>query len=78
MAPHIDQNSIALRLTGETRAGRAESHAFMLLPRIAQYLADVVGIARDYDDLWKKAVGARICSIADQINRPAENSVGAK
>src|ERR1700732_3618200 len=68
MAPHVDQNAIALRLAREARTGGAERHALMLLPRICEHFAHVIHIAGDHDHFWEKAIGTCIGGKPNKID----------
>src|SRR5580658_2968289 len=70
---HIDQNVVGLRLPVETRARRPKRRVPPSLTAIAEELDDVIGRARQHDNLRHEPVRAGIGSIPYEIDGPVED-----
>ena len=75
VAPHVDQNAVALRLTGEICAGRAERHALLVAPRVGERFAHVLDVLRDNHHFRKQPIRTRVARIAHEIYGPAEHAI---
>ena len=78
VAADVDQDRVGLALAVEAGAAGAEGPATPELGGAAQELGHVADVARDGHRLRDQAVGARVGGVADQVQRPGEDPVGAE
>ena len=75
---HIDQNVVGLRLTVETRSGRAKGRVPPGLTAIAEELDDVISGSRQYDNARDEPIRARVGGIPYEIDRSVEDVLFSK
>jgi hypothetical protein len=74
----VNKNIVRLRLPIQTCAYRPKSGVSSAFPTVTKYLDNVLGCARQYDNLWHQAIWACVGGIANKIYCSMKHSVLAE
>ena len=74
----VDEDPVSLRLAVEAGPGRAQGDRDAAAARVAEDRRDLLGVAGPDDDLGEEPVGAGVGCVADQVQRPGQDPLGAE